>query len=159
MSNVMMVGWAFVLKEFTSQSDVCFGSLTAGREAPVDGIQDIVGAFINMLVCRVNFTETKTLKEIIRHVQSDFLDALEHQHCSLAKIQHDLGFTGKALFNSAISVQNQISSRDAEKENDAITFNPIADHDPTEVRYTIPCFQSNTNANHPIIVCRHHQCA
>lgn len=137
MSNVMMVGWAFVLKEFTSQSDVCFGSLTAGREAPVDGIQDTVGAFINMLVCRVRFTEAKTLKETIRHVQSDFLDALEHQHCSLAKIQHDLGFTGKALFNSAISVQNQISSRDSEKENDAITFNPIADHDPTEVRFGV----------------------
>ena len=133
LSNVMMTGWAWVLVHCTSRSDVCFGNLTAGREAPVDGIQDTVGAFINMLVCRIKFDDTSTLKDIIRGVQTDFLQALEHQHCSLAKIQHDLGFSGEPLFNTAMSIQNQISSRDSERENDAIKFNPIADYDPTEV--------------------------
>lgn len=137
LSNVMLAGWAFVLSIYTSRSDVCFGNLTAGREAPVDGIQDTVGAFINMLVCRVNFEGSKTLMDVIRGVQNDYIDALEHQHCSLAKIQHDLGFSGEPLFNTAMSIQNQISSRDAEREGDAIKFNPIADYDPTEVSSAI----------------------
>ena len=140
-SNVMMTGWAWVLSHYTSHSDVCFGNLTAGREAPVDGIQDTVGAFINMLVCRVKFSESATLKDVLHQVQNDFLVSLEHQHCSLAKIQHDLGFTGEPIFNTAMSIQNQISSRDAERENDAIKFNPIADYDPTEVCYMIPSFR------------------
>ena len=140
LSNVMLAGWAMVLSHYTSRTDVCFGNLTAGREAPVDGIQDTVGAFINMLVCRVSFTQSKTLKDIIRHVQGDYLDALPHQHCSLAKLQHDLGFSGEPLFNTAVSIQNQISTRDAEKEGDAIEIEPITDHDPTEVRYTTLIF-------------------
>ena len=133
LSNVMLAAWGLVLRHYTSSEDVCFGNLTAGREAPVDGIQDTVGAFINMLVCRVKFGESKTIREVIRDIQSDYLDSLPHQHCSLAKIQHDLGFSGEPLYNTAVSIQNQISTRDAEKEGDSIEIEPITDHDPTEV--------------------------
>ena len=133
LSNVMLAAWGLVLRQYTSTEDVCFGNLTAGRDAPVDGIQDSVGAFINMLVCRVNFSRPGSLKTLIRSVQSDYLESLPHQHCSLAKLQHDLGFSGEPLFNTAVSIQNQISTRDAEKEGDAIEIEPISDHDPTEV--------------------------
>ena len=133
LSNVMLAAWALVLRQYTSKEDVCFGNLTAGRDAPVDGIQDSVGAFINMLVCRVQFSQSGSLKNTIRSVQSDYLESLPHQHCSLAKLQHDLGFSGEPLFNTAVSIQNQISTRDAEKEGDAIEIEPITDHDPTEV--------------------------
>ncbi|KAL8819210.1 MAG: hypothetical protein Q9223_002309 [Gallowayella weberi] len=137
LSNVMLAAWGLVLRQYTSRDDVCFGNLTAGRDAPVDGIQDTVGAFINMLVCRVNFASTTTLKDIVRNVQSDYLSMLPHQHCSLAKLQHDLGFSGEPLFNTAVSIQNQISTRDAEKEGDAIEIVPITDYDPTEYSVTV----------------------
>ena len=133
LSNVMLAAWGLVLRQYTSKEDVCFGNLTAGRDAPVDGIQDSVGAFINMLVCRVKFSQSSSVKGIIRNVQSDYLESLPHQHCSLAKVQHDLGFSGEPLFNTAVSIQNQISTRDSEKEGDAIEIEPITDHDPTEV--------------------------
>lgn len=133
LSNVMLAAWGLVLRQYTSMEDVCFGNLTAGRDAPVDGIQDSVGAFINMLVCRVNFSQPSSLKGIIRNVQNEYLESLPHQHCSLAKLQHDLGLSGEPLFNTAVSIQNQISTRDAEKEGDAIEIEPLSDHDPTEV--------------------------
>ncbi|KAL8722265.1 MAG: hypothetical protein Q9225_001212 [Loekoesia sp. 1 TL-2023] len=133
LSNVMLAAWGLVLRQYTSREDVCFGNLTAGRDAPVDGIQDTVGAFINMLICRIKFSPSKTLMDIVRNVQSDYLGMLPHQHVSLAKIQHDMGFSGEPLFNTAVSIQNQISTRDAEKEGDALEIEPITDYDPTEV--------------------------
>ena len=133
LSNVMLAAWGLVLRQYTGRDDVCFGNLTAGRDAPVDGIQDTVGAFINMLVCRVQFKGSTNLGDLVRQMQSDYLGMLPHQHCSLAKLQHDLGFSGEALFNTAVSIQNQISTRDAEKEGDAIEFDPLTDYDPTEV--------------------------
>ena len=133
LSNVMITAWGLLLRQYTSQDDVCFGNVTAGRDAPVDGISDTVGAFINMLVCRVNFGASRTMKEIVRNTQSDYLGMLPHQHISLAKLQHDLGFSGEPLFNTAVSIQNQISTRDAEKEGDSIEIVPITDFDPTEV--------------------------
>ena len=145
LSNVMLAAWGLVLRHYTSMNDVCFGNLTAGRDAPVDGIQDTVGAFINMLVCRVTFEHSRSIKDIVRNVQSDYLESLPHQHCSLAKLQHDLGFSGEPLFNTAVSIQNQISTRDAEKEGDAIEIEPITDHDPTEVRYIGACLDEQTS--------------
>lgn len=138
LSNVMLAAWGLVLRHYTDKDDVCFGNLTAGRDAPVDGIQDTVGAFINMLVCRVNFGQAKNIKDVIRKVQSDYLDSLPHQHCSLAKLQHDLGFSRQPLFNTAVSIQNQISTQDAEIEGDAIEFEPLTDHDPSEVSRYFP---------------------
>ncbi|KAL8831390.1 MAG: hypothetical protein Q9191_000893 [Dirinaria sp. TL-2023a] len=137
LSNVMLAGWGLVLRHYTSMNDVCFGNLTAGRDAPVDGIQDTVGAFINMLVCRVTFEHSRSIKDIVRNVQSDYLESLPHQHCSLAKLQHDLGFSREPLFNTAVSIQNQISSKDAEREGDTIEIEPIAGSDPTEYAITV----------------------
>ena len=133
LSNVMLAAWGLVLRQYTGRDDVCFGNLTAGRDAPVDGIQDTVGAFINMLVCRVRFVDTTNVVDLVRQLQTDYLSMLPHQHCSLAKLQHDLGLTGEPLFNTAVSIQNQVSTRDAEKEGDAIEIEPLTDHDPTEV--------------------------
>ena len=161
LSNVMLAAWGLVLRQYTSMEDVCFGNLTAGRDAPVDGIQDSVGAFINMLVCRVNFSQPSSLKGIIRNVQSEYLDSLPHQHCSLAKLQHDLGFSGEPLFNTAVSIQNQISTRDAEKEGDAIEIEPLSDHDPTEVSSRPYFFQNRIFANESLAVrydSKHTQC-
>ncbi|KAL8924366.1 MAG: hypothetical protein Q9208_004148 [Pyrenodesmia sp. 3 TL-2023] len=137
LSNVMLAAWGLVLRKYTSREDVCFGNLTAGRDAPVDGIQDTVGAFINMLICRVKFSPGTTLMEVVRNVQTDYLGMLPHQHVSLAKMQHDLGFSGEALFNTAVSIQNQISTRDADKEGDALEIEPITDYDPTEYAVTL----------------------
>ena len=133
LSNVMLAAWGLVLRHYTSSDDVCFGNLTAGRDAPVEGIQDIVGAFINMLVCRVRFAKSDSIKTVLRTVQKDYLDCLPHQHCSLAKVQHDIGLTGEPLFNTAVSIQNQISSRDAERDASGIKIEPVSGHDPTEV--------------------------
>ena len=133
LSNVMLAAWGLVLRRYTSQDDICFGNLSAGRDAPVEGIQDTVGAFINMLICRVNLSSSSTLKDAFRKVQGDFIKSLPHQHCPLARIQHELGHAGDQIFNTAVSLQNQVSSREAETAGDAIHFEEIAGHDPTEV--------------------------
>lgn len=147
LSNVMLAAWGLVLRQYTSREDVCFGNLAAGRDAPVDGIQDTVGAFINMLICRIRFSPSKTLMDIVRNVQSDFLDMLPHQHVSLAKMQHDMGFSGEPVFNTAVSIQNQISSGDAEKDGYALEIEPITDYDPTEVSLKSCTVEGEQRAN------------
>jgi amino acid adenylation domain-containing protein/non-ribosomal peptide synthase protein (TIGR01720 family) len=82
-ANVMQAAWALCLRKYTKSEDVCFGNLTSGRDVPVDGIQDTIGAFINMLVVRVKFSKQSTVKEMYQKVQSDYLQSLEHQHTQL----------------------------------------------------------------------------
>ena len=140
LSNIMLAAWALVLRRYTAQDDVCFGNLSAGRDAPVDGIQNTVGAFINMLVCRVNFASqrNRTLTDVFRKVQSDFVESLPYQQCPLARIQHGLELpAGEAMFNTACSLQSQGSSGEGVGEVNTIRFEEVAGHDPTEYAVTV----------------------
>lgn len=131
LANVMHAAWALVLRRYTESDDVCFGYLSAGRDAPIDGIQEAVGVFINMLCCRIQFAPTSTLTEVFHRVQGEYLESLPYQRCSLAQVQHDLGLTGKALYNTSLSIQNHSRSSDAAEE--ALVFEPTSAYDPSEV--------------------------
>ncbi|KAF2757245.1 nonribosomal peptide synthase [Pseudovirgaria hyperparasitica] len=134
-SNVLEVAWAVVLRKYTKSDDVCFGYLTAGRDAPVKDIETSVGAFINMLVCRIRFSRSQTLHQVFEKVQNDYLESIPYQHCSLAQMQHELGLEGKALFNTAMSIQNHSKSSDFTRGS--ITMEPCAAHDPSEYSVTV----------------------
>ena len=106
-ANILLAAWALVLRSYTNSSDVCYGYLTSGRNVPIDKIESAVGAFINMLVSRIELKPATSLLEIVEKVQSDFVESMPHQHCSLAQFQHDLGLSGKSLFNTAVSIQRR----------------------------------------------------
>ncbi|KAH7130267.1 hypothetical protein B0J11DRAFT_429378 [Dendryphion nanum] len=136
-SNIMLAVWSLALRTFTGTSDVCYGYLTSGRNIPVDNVQNAVGAFINMLVSRTQLSQNQTLIEVFQKVQNDFIDSLPHQHVSLAQFQHDLGLSGKALFNTAVSVQNQSAAVEIEEHVSSIEFETFDVHDPSEFALTI----------------------
>jgi non-ribosomal peptide synthetase component F len=133
LANLTLAAWAIVLQSFTGSDDVCFGYPSAGRDAPVPGIQDAVGIFLNMLCCRVRFPPGKTLLEVSKTVQDDYIKNLPYQDCSLASIQHELG--QKELFNTTISIQNHHAVSE-EAGNDLLSFDVQKAHDPTEVSFT-----------------------
>lgn len=65
-------------------------------------------------------------------MQDNYLESLDHQHCSLAQVQHDL-MGGQALFNTAVSIQSTSASDHV--DDSSISFDPVAAHDPSEVSF------------------------
>ncbi|OKL58374.1 hypothetical protein UA08_06365 [Talaromyces atroroseus] len=96
--------WGLVLQKYTGSDDVCFGYITSGRDIPVDGIDELVGTLINMLVCRMKFENSLPFRSMIATSQADYLASLYHQHASLAQIHHELGLYGQRLFNTSMTV-------------------------------------------------------
>lgn len=133
LSALFRTVWGLILRAFTSSDEVCFGFITSGRDVPVAGIEDIVGTFINMLVCRMNLTETSLLKDIIATAQTDYLSSLPHQHASLAQIQHVLGLYGQRLFNTSMTILKQVPLSSG--ENPSVDFNTIHQWSPNEVNF------------------------
>jgi non-ribosomal peptide synthase protein (TIGR01720 family) len=131
-ANIMHVAWAFVLRKYTGCDDVCFGYLTAGRDAPVENIGRTVGTLINMLCCRVQISRSQTLEDVFRTAQEQQLDSVPFQHCSLAEVQHELGLAGKPLYNTSISTQNHSDGKEGVVE-ETISFEMEKGHDPSEV--------------------------
>lgn len=134
LANLFQVAWGLVLKSYTSSNDICFGYLTSGRDVPIAGIYDIVGPFINMLVCRLNFSGATTASQLLDEVQKETLRGLDHQHTPLIDVQHTLGIERGGLFNTGMSLQRHIAGPINETAQDGgIKIVPVASQDPTEV--------------------------
>ncbi|KAJ5893957.1 hypothetical protein N7495_005648 [Penicillium taxi] len=135
LANLTLSAWAIVLTQVTGMRDVCFGYLSTGRDAPVNGIQDMVGIFINMLCCRVKFSGQESLTDISKRVNADYISCIPHQSCSLASIQHELGLQGLSLFNTTLSIQNHTVAGGS-REN-SLSFDLQKAHDPSEYAVTV----------------------
>ncbi|KAI9745822.1 MAG: hypothetical protein M1818_000503 [Claussenomyces sp. TS43310] len=128
-ANILQTAWGLVLRLYTGSDDVCFGYVASGRDVRIQGIEDAVGAFINMLVCRLTVDERVDSVDLVKRMQSDYFAALPHQHCSLAKIQHALNMSGMPLFNTILSLQRTVSQ---DPNRTSLSFEPVEEDDPTD---------------------------
>lgn len=134
-STILQTAWALVLRHYTSTEEICFGYLSHGRDIPLDGIDNIVGPMINMMVLRVTLSGNRTLTDILEGTRDDVLNSLPHQHTSLAEIHHALDLQGRSAFNTTLSFAS--AAADAEND-DGVAFKNLSGSGSTEVgRYTI----------------------
>ena len=134
-SNVVHAAWAILLSVYTGSEDVCFGYLTSGRDIPVQGVEAIIGPFINVLTARLAVQAGSTMKKMVVASKEAYMQSLAHQNFSLAKVQHELGLSGQALFNTILSIQTRTmgGGKVEDVQEPELYFRSIGGHDPTEV--------------------------
>lgn len=102
---VIQLAWALVLQMYTGSQIPCFGVLTAGRNAPIDAVNDIFGPLINVMPFRLQFDSEASVIHLLKQVHEDFISSLPHQTYSLMEIQRALRVGQSGLFNSILSFQ------------------------------------------------------
>ncbi|KAK2738335.1 NRPS [Myotisia sp. PD_48] len=125
-TSVVQLAWALVLQHYTRSADVCFGTLTSGRDAAVPNINDIVGSLFNVLVCRFSLGNKKPLHQIVQEHEHDNYERLSHQYCSLKDVIRTGFAKGEQLFNTCLSVEKPLSSEGA------IEFTELETYEETE---------------------------
>ena len=76
-----------MLQGYSGSNDVVFGKVVSGRNADIDGIEDIVGLFINTIPLRVTVEKEETVAELIKKQQKKGTESTNYDYCSLADIQ------------------------------------------------------------------------
>jgi non-ribosomal peptide synthetase component F len=133
-SNILHAAWAMILRAYTGLEDVCFGYITMGRDIPLQGVEGIVGPFINILTARLAVHAGVTVGALIKESKRAYWQALAHQGTSLAQVQHELGLAGQPLFNTGVSLQTHLAGDgESQEEPPELSFRSIGGHDPTEV--------------------------
>jgi len=141
--SLLQTSWAIVLRAFTGSNRVCFGYLSAGRDAPVQGIDALVGPVLNMMTCHLNLEGCSSARSVLQQTQSDFLSNLEFQHVSLADVHHALGLSGDALFNTILSLQK---AKKTAVSGGSIQYADLSGKDPTEYVVTMDVLVSDDAA-------------
>ncbi|MFD4351019.1 amino acid adenylation domain-containing protein [Nocardia sp. NPDC058518] len=88
---LVQVAWGIVLGTLTSRRDAVFGGAVSGRQAPVPGIEEMVGLFVNTVPVRVTLDPNKTLTELLDAVRTDQAELLDYHYLGLGDIQQAVG--------------------------------------------------------------------
>lgn len=142
---VIHVVWLLVLHIYTGLDVPCFGYLSSGRDLPIDGIEEGVGPFISMLVCRAVIHGEDTLLTMLKCVQTDTHRSLRYQGCSLGNIQQAVGFPGQPLFNTAMSQEKHFEKNRMKQSAVSIKVHHV--HDPTEYDLAVHVHESKTEVS------------
>ncbi len=116
LNTVVQGAWAVLLSSYTGQEDVVFGTIVSGRSVPLEGVETILGLFVNMLPTRVRVGAGEPVLEWLRALQRQQVRQRDFEHCPLVAIK---GWSevpaGFPLFESLLVFENwhgDLSERD-----------------------------------------------
>ncbi|MEZ7154949.1 non-ribosomal peptide synthase/polyketide synthase [Streptomyces sp. MAD19A] len=103
-SSVVQAAWGLTLARSLGRDDVVFGITVSGRPAETDGVENMVGLFINTVPLRLTVNPAETLGDLLHRLQNEQTRLLDHQHLGLADIQHATGHG--ELFDTSLVFEN-----------------------------------------------------
>jgi non-ribosomal peptide synthetase component F len=98
---------ALLLSRYSGREDVIFGVTVAGRPADLDGVEMMVGPFINTLPLRVVVPPEAQLLPWLRGLQAQQAKLAQFDYMPLAQAQESAGLdAGAPLFETILRFQN-----------------------------------------------------
>ena len=89
LNTLIQCAWGVLLSKYNNTNDVVFGSIVSGRPTQLEGIQEMVGVFINNIPQRISYTDQMTFRELLNKVQRSFVEGENHHYLNLAEIQNE----------------------------------------------------------------------
>ncbi|AJQ94154.1 non-ribosomal peptide synthetase [Gynuella sunshinyii] len=104
---LMQAAWSYLLHCYSGEDLVLFGETVAGRPGDLNGVEDIVGLFINSLPVKVDFSSDMTIADWLQALHHDSSSRSDHGFLSLPEIQNlsPLG-NGVSLFETLLVFEN-----------------------------------------------------
>ena len=107
LNTLIQAAWGVVLTRYAAEEDVVFGVTISGRPSDLDGVEDMIGMFLNTLPMRLRPPSRGTVGEWLNAVQLQQQDINTHHHSSLAEVQRWSEVpAGEALFESILVFEN-----------------------------------------------------
>jgi amino acid adenylation domain-containing protein len=87
LNTIVQIAWGILLHIYNYTEDVVFGSVVSGRPTEIEGIETMVGLFINTIPVRMHFEHSYTFNEIIDQIRDNVFESTKYDYLPLAKIQ------------------------------------------------------------------------
>jgi amino acid adenylation domain-containing protein len=87
LNTIFQAIWALILSQQTGQREVVFGVTVSGRNIDLEGVEDMIGIFINTIPLRLSIDTRETLQDFLRKIQIKMSFNQERVYISLAEIQ------------------------------------------------------------------------
>ncbi|QUI62930.1 amino acid adenylation domain-containing protein [Pseudoalteromonas sp. A22] len=112
LNAAVQFAWHKLIQIYTRDEFTLVGTTIAGRDLPIDGIEQSVGAYINTLPLYLDWPTDATIAQQLEKIQTAILDLNSHANVSLASLQQG----GNRLFQSLVVFENYPSLENEQAE-------------------------------------------
>ncbi len=137
--NTLIQGaWAILLQRYSNESDVVFGATVSGRPTELEGVESMVGLFINTLPVRVQIEDQTKLLSWLKQLQLSQIEREQYSYSPLVEIQ---GWSqvprGLPLFESLVVFENYPLDAALKTGSSNLTINQLETFDRTNYFLTL----------------------
>lgn len=125
-----------MLQKYNNTNDVVFGSIVSGRPSEINGIENMVGLFINAVPIRVKRERDTSFISLAKQINKDFIEANEYSYCSLADIQSLTSMKNK-LINHVVVYENYPLNEDLFQDSARSSVKITAEHGFEQTNYDL----------------------
>ncbi|MDN9009953.1 non-ribosomal peptide synthetase [Brevibacillus laterosporus] len=86
-NTAIQAAWAILLSRYHLKNDVIFGTIVSGRPVELEGVEAMIGPFINVVPTRVRFNQESSFLELVTALQEQVLQAERHQYIPFYEIK------------------------------------------------------------------------
>jgi amino acid adenylation domain-containing protein/non-ribosomal peptide synthase protein (TIGR01720 family) len=97
--------WGILLARYNSTNDVVFGSVVSGRPGEIQGIEEMIGLFINTVPVRIRVKEGASIITLLKEVQQRAIEGSAHHYTQLAEVQ-SVSELGGTVFDHIMIFEN-----------------------------------------------------
>ncbi len=104
-NTIFQMAWGLLLQKYNNTDDVVFGSIVSGRPSEIEGIEKMVGLFINIIPVRMKFDTNCSFNEIIGEIQNRAFQSSKYDYLPLVNIQAETELK-RELLNHIVVFEN-----------------------------------------------------
>ncbi|GHH42461.1 amino acid adenylation domain-containing protein/non-ribosomal peptide synthase protein (TIGR01720 family) [Streptomyces umbrinus] len=135
LNTLVQCAWGLLLGRLAGSDDVVFGTTVSGRPSQIDGVESMIGFFINTIPVRVRAKPGDSLLHVCRRLQDTQAELRELHHVGLADIQRITGVGD--LFDTLLVFENYPFDESALPEARGVRVARAQSHDATHYPLTL----------------------
>jgi putative pyridoxal-dependent aspartate 1-decarboxylase len=86
-NTFMQVVWGYLLSRYNDVQDVVFGVVVSGRPGELEGVEEMVGLFINTIPVRMSYTQEDTPTSILQKMHQSDINSKPYHYLNLSEVQ------------------------------------------------------------------------
>jgi surfactin family lipopeptide synthetase C len=107
LNTIVQGAWAVLLNRYSGSEDVVFGATVSGRPPELEGVEAMIGLFINTLPVRVRVTPEESLLSWLKRLQEQQVEMRQYEFSPLVQIQQWSDVPrGLPLFETILAFEN-----------------------------------------------------
>ena len=87
MNIITWAVWGIILGKYNGKNDVVFGAVVSGRPFELEGVESMIGLFINTIPVRIRFGDKTKFNELLHRIQEEAITSEPYHYHLLADIQ------------------------------------------------------------------------